>query len=84
MFVEGSDSGLPMNQIIVESKGSGSTLVPPMLKEISVASEREWIRGPLSKETWYRIIVSGDLGPKEIGKMIRLLEAQRDILSDDE
>jgi hypothetical protein len=37
--------------------------------------EREWLRGPL---------VAGDLGPNEIGKPIKLLKAQQDVLSDDE
>jgi hypothetical protein len=29
-------------------------------------------------------VVSGDLGPKEIGKLIKLLEAQKAVLSDDD
>jgi hypothetical protein len=47
-------------------------------------NEREWLRGPLSKEASYRLIVSGDLGPKEIGKLIKLLEAQQAVLLDDD
>jgi hypothetical protein len=46
--------------------------------------EREWIRGPLSRDTRYRLIVSGDMGPREIGKLIKLLEAQKAVLDDDE
>lgn len=46
--------------------------------------EREWIRGPLSKDANYRIIVTGDLGPREIGKLIKLLEAQKAVLADDD
>jgi hypothetical protein len=30
------------------------------------------------------LIVSGDLGPKEIGKLIKLLEAQKAVLADDD
>jgi len=30
------------------------------------------------------LIVSGDIGPKEIGKLIKLLDAQREVLSDDD
>ena len=48
------------------------------------ASEREWLRGSLSKEARYRLIVSGELGPKEIGKLIKLLQAQQAVLSDDD
>jgi len=91
LFVEGSKVGIPMNQVTVEQKG-GAKGMPPILEEEEAEEEimktltgvREWMRGPLSKDIGYRIMVSGDLGPKEIGKMIRLLEAQRDILSDDD
>lgn len=91
LFVEGSKVGIPMNQVTVEQKG-GAKGMPPILEEEeaeeeimkTLTGEREWMRGPLSKDIGYRIMVSGDLGPKEIGKMIRLLEAQRDILSDDD
>lgn len=50
----------------------------------SLASEREWLRGPLSKDTSYRLLVSGEMGPREIGKLIRVLEAQRAVLSEDD
>jgi hypothetical protein len=39
---------------------------------------------PLSKEVSYRLVVAGDLGPKEIGKLIKLLKAQQAVLSDDD
>ena len=48
------------------------------------AGEREWLRGPLSKDTSYRLVVTGIMGPKEIGKLIKLLEAQKIILEDDD
>jgi hypothetical protein len=38
----------------------------------------------VSRETSYRLIVSGDLGPKEIGKLIKLLKVQRAVLSNDD
>lgn len=50
---------------------------------LPIAGEREWIRGPLSRDVTYRIFVSGELGPKEVGKLIKVLEAQRAVLSDD-
>ncbi|WP_186420622.1 hypothetical protein [Bosea sp. CS1GBMeth4] len=54
-------------------------------KRIAVEDdEREWIRGPLSRESSYRLIVSGRLGPKEIGKLIKLLQAQKAVLDDDD
>jgi hypothetical protein len=47
-------------------------------------SEREWLRGPLSREAGYRLLVTGSMGPREIGKLIKLLEAQKSVLDDDD
>jgi hypothetical protein len=59
----------------------GIPLPPPQ----SLASgEREWLRGPLSREISYRLIVNGEMGPKQIGKLIKLLEAQKAVLDDDD
>jgi len=85
-FVEGSNTGIPMESIIVKEAASNT---PPIMEDISEdavigRNEREWMRGPLSKEVSYRIVVSGDLGPREIGKLIKLLEAQKLVLSDDD
>lgn len=49
-----------------------------------VPGEREWLRGPLSKLVTYRLFVSGDLGSRELGKLIKLLEAQKLVLDDDD
>lgn len=97
VFVEGSETGIPMGQInVIERSAADSpkspSIQPPTLPLTSTyrgtnepsVTEREWLRGPLSKDTSYRLIVSGDLGPKEIGKLIKLLEAQQAVLSDDE
>ncbi len=92
VFIEGSETGIPMNQVIIgqkESAGAGkSPVTPPTLPEKPSArlppGEREWLRGPLSRDTSYRLIVAGDLGPKEIGKLIKLLKAQQAVLSDEE
>ncbi|MGH6850338.1 MAG: hypothetical protein ACREDD_07815 [Methylocella sp.] len=92
VFVEGSETGIPMEQAVVQAKGALQAAVaatPPRLPEskpeIAIQkNEREWLRGQLSKETTYRLIVTGDLGPKEIGKLIKLLTAQQAVLSDDE
>jgi hypothetical protein len=46
-------------------------------------NEREYLRGMLSRDTSYRLLVSGDIGPKELGKMIKLLQAQKAILEDE-
>lgn len=94
-FVDGSEAGIPMEQIVIVEKARGETVgelpMPPTLPLSQQGGlrpleqgEREWLRGPLSKETSYRLIVSGNLGPKEIGKLIKLLQAQKDVLADDD
>ena len=88
VFIEGSNAGIPMEESRLVEKGGATVLKPlvniPTLDEIkpSSATEREWLRGPLSKNMTYRLIVTGDPGPKEIGKLITLLKAQKTILSD--
>lgn len=57
---------------------------PPVLQAVVGELEREWLRGPLSKLTSYKLIVSGEMGPKEIGKLIKLLEAQKAVLDDED
>ena len=49
----------------------------------TATGEKEWLRGLLSKTTGYRLLVSGEVGPREIGKLIKLLEAQKMVLEDD-
>lgn len=93
VFVDGSETGIPMSEVLVEQKVPPAVpkpLMPPTLMEAPTAAlrpssgEREWLRGPLSKDSNYRLIVSGELGPKELGKLIKLLEAQKAVLSDDD
>jgi hypothetical protein len=92
VFIDGSEAGIPMDQVRIQQKGTGLAdkppLTPPTLAEVPVermpTGEREWLRGPLSRETSYRLIVTGDLGPKEIGKLIKLLKAQQAVLSDED
>ena len=46
--------------------------------------EREFLRGPLSRETSYRLLVSGDVGAKELAKIIKILTLQQEMLSESE
>jgi hypothetical protein len=46
-------------------------------------SRREYLLGQLSRDASYRLLVSGDRRPKELGKMIALRQAQKAILEDD-
>jgi hypothetical protein len=93
VFVEGSETGIPMSEAVLIEKKAPETAAPkapPLLAIPAVVSaapaapgEREWLRGPLSREVNYRLMVTGEIGPKEIGKLIKLLEAQKDVLDDD-
>ena len=40
------------------------------------------IRGQLTRESAYRLLVSGEIGVKELNKIIRVLTLQRELLSD--
>jgi hypothetical protein len=74
-----------MNQVHMQ-KGGADKSPPSTLHEESVwrPEEREWLRGSLSRETSYRLNLSGDLGPKEIGKLIKLLKVQQAVLSNED
>jgi hypothetical protein len=96
IFVEGSETGIPMEEAVIVERAQQEqkreraaptlAIFTPSEEKVSQPSpsEREWLRGPLSKEVNYRLIVSGELGSKEIGKLIKLLEAQKLVLDDDE
>ena len=81
-----------MGQVIVEERASG--VQPPMfpagLGELPApdlapkAGEAEWMRNHLGGDVKVRLLVTGDMGPKQIGKLIKLLKAQQAVLSDDD
>ncbi|MBV9840180.1 MAG: hypothetical protein JOY99_01375 [Sphingomonadaceae bacterium] len=89
--VDGSETGIPMEQVLVEERAS-SAATPPKFKlasksdeEPSLSGEKEWMRSLVGRDIKVRLLVSGgDMGAKEIGKLMKLLEAQRAVLSDDE
>lgn len=86
--VEGSETGIPMEQVLVEERAAAPPAPPPMFKlhdaGATEAGETEWMRNLVGKETKVRLLVSGEMGPKEIGKLIKLLEAQKAVLADDD
>jgi hypothetical protein len=47
-----------------------------------MAGERELTKGLLAKEASFRLIVSGNIGVKEIERLIQKLEIDKDILAD--
>ena len=90
--VEGSETGLPMNEIIVQDQPpqAENANPPKFAMEHGQSAGRlqegevEWTRSHLGAETTVRILVKGALGPREIKKLVRLLEAQREVLLDDD
>ena len=92
--VEGNEKGIPMSEVIVEERGA-TAITPPTFKFVeSIGSqgggekvqpgETEWMRNLVGHDTKVRLLVTGDMGAKEIGKLIKLLEAQRAVLSDED
>lgn len=92
LAVEGSQTGIPMNEVIVESasqEGNGHRKPPifPIEQGNGVPMEKdevEWMRNRLGHDTNVRLLVKGDMGPREIGKLIKLLKAQKAVLEDDD
>ena len=82
-FVEGSDTGIPVKELTIEAKGSSTVNPPPPILPEEPRAKQERLEGRLSKTTTYQLLISGDLGPREIGKLIKVLQAQKEILSDD-
>jgi hypothetical protein len=46
--------------------------------------EREFFSSPLSTQTRVRILMDGPAGPKEINKLIRLLQLQKEVMQEDD
>lgn len=91
--VEGSEAGIPMDQVIVEERAVAPAAPAPTFKltakNLTVGAARddetEWMRNRVGKATTVTLMVSGgEMGAREIGKLITLLEAQRAVLADDE
>ncbi len=87
--VEGSDTAIPMNQVIVEQAAPPKPPVFPQETPTFEAqpTERgfsEWFRAKVGANKLVTINFKGEgeIGPKEIEKMIRVLEAQKLALED--
>jgi hypothetical protein len=94
VFVEGSEAGIPMEEaVVVERKGQEvAQKQPPLLPlpqvaprvEATVPGEAEASRGKLGDGVSYRLLVTGEMGAKQIARLIKLLEAQKSVLEDDD
>ncbi len=89
--VVGSETGIPMDQVMVEERAVEAPRLfkidPPKVDDDEKArpGETEWISNRVGKETKVRLLVSGgEMGAKEIGKLIKLLEAQKAVLTDED
>ena len=89
LAVEDSETGIPMNQVTVEQAAPPTPPVIPPQVETSVAGPvekgfSEWFRAKVGSDKIVTINFKGEgeIGPKEIEKMIRVLEAQKLALED--
>lgn len=88
LAVEGSETGIPMDQTIVESAAvmQQPKFAPPPESQPEAAEKgfSEWFRAKVGADKLVTINFKGegDIGPKEIEKMIRVLEAQKSALED--
>jgi hypothetical protein len=74
----------PMNtQTVEQVAGRRAPLhVPPT--GAMLPGEREILRGPLSRDSGWRLFVSGEIGAKELGKIIKFLTLQQEVLGESE
>ena len=86
IFIEGTETGLPIREVSVTTPATdddASSLKLAMSTPSAapvVGKEREWLRGSLSSDTSYRLLIAGHVGPDELGNLIELLRAQRAVL----
>ena len=77
------EAGAEMEDVnVMERPAPPASPVPPPVRQ--EAGETEWMRNPLGRGKAVRVLVTGAMGGKEIGKLIKLLEAQKAILDDDD
>ncbi|QYX56511.1 hypothetical protein K1T73_15915 [Roseovarius sp. SCSIO 43702] len=86
LAVEGSDTGIPMSQVTVERTATPTPPVIPPHTDTGIVEKgfSEWFRAKVGADKIVTINFKGegDIGPKEIEKMIRVLEAQKLALED--
>ena len=90
VFVDGYKAGIPMSQAIVQERAAAAP--PPTLPLHVGASDapnsplggHEQLEYKLSDATRVVLSVTGEMGTREFGRLIRLLTTQRDILVDEE
>ncbi len=91
--VDDSETGIPMDEVLVEERAKAVPAPPPVVPAVNArgaaltvaAGETEWMRNAVGRDTKVRLLVSGgEMGPREIGKLIKILTAQKAVLSDED
>lgn len=77
VFVEGSQTGIPMAEVIVQERGSGATQPPMLPLEEDERSGGTDLRFKLGKGIVVKVTSPEELGADELGKLVKLLEAQK-------
>lgn len=85
--VEGSETGIPMSQVIVEDRTAASPSPAPIRSfPLSTSADGESVgtdlRFKLSKDIVVQVRSAGELDADALTKLVKLLEAQRDALRD--
>jgi len=88
VFVEGSDTGIDMSEVIVESASHvAPRMIPPTLplaEDQGVKkNEKEFLSGNMSKTSKFRLLTEGDFDSKALGRMISMLTMQKEIWDDE-
>ncbi|MBT4710754.1 MAG: hypothetical protein HOB82_04415 [Alphaproteobacteria bacterium] len=87
VVVEGSETGIKMAEVIVKQRGTEEA--PPHFpmgaspNSQLIQGEVEWLRIKLGPKTSIRLLADGEVGDKELGRLIKMLVTQRSVLADD-
>ncbi len=74
LVVNGTESG--------PERSRKTTLSAPPGTQIG-AGEQEFFRSKLSPQSTVRVLITGPAGPKEVDKLIRLLQLQKEVMQED-
>lgn len=78
----------PEDEMLQEPTGEATPVAPqgvtPPLPPTMEAGERELLHGPLSRTVSYRLVMRGEAGPKDLGKLIKILQLQKSFLEDED
>ena len=90
VFIEDSETGIPMNEAIVHERApAADPPAPPILpletggKNVQTG-EIVWLQVPFTKGASARVMVRGDMGLKEVKHLISILETHCDMLAEED